>query len=124
MQWIMWAQLSPEGELHLARLDDAGVVERAPVSTWEPVDHFAGSVAGCFVKSCQMVLDALGEPARAVEASVVAGKAADKPSRVGKISIRYAIDGLGADKAARIAKDAKRICTVTNSLNCEFELVS
>ncbi|MDQ6435605.1 OsmC family protein [Mesorhizobium sp. LHD-90] len=120
----MRAQLSPQGELHLVRLDDGGAVDDAPASAWGPVDHLVGAVAGCFAKSCQMVQHALGEPASAVEAHVVARKAEAKPSRVGTVSIHYAIGVASADKAARIAKDAKRICTVTNSLNCEFELVN
>jgi uncharacterized OsmC-like protein len=120
----MRAQLSPKGELHLVRLDDGGAADGAPVSAWGPVDHLVGAVAGCFAKSCQMVQQALGDPASTVEADVVADKAEAKPSRVGKVSIRYAIGVPNPEKAARIARDAKRICTVTNSLNCEFELVN
>ncbi|EKF17705.1 membrane-anchored protein OsmC family [Nitratireductor pacificus pht-3B] len=121
MQWRMTAQLSQGGEL---RLDLAGNGPDAGGATdaWTPVDFLAAAVAGCFVKSCQMVLQALGEAERHIEAHVELDKADAKPNRVGRARIRYMIDGLDADRAARIAKDAKRICTVTNTLNCEFEL--
>lgn len=123
MQWRMTARLAPGGEL---RFDPSGNESGTgdAAGDWEPVDHLAAAIAGCFAKSCQMVLQALGEAERNCEAHVELDKADAKPNRVGRARIRYAIDGLDADRAARIAKDAKRICTVTNTLNCEFELVT
>jgi uncharacterized OsmC-like protein len=119
----MRATLSSDGQLAMSRLSAGDAQEIAPAPDWGPVDHLAAAVAGCFAKSCHMVMSALGESLRPVEADVLATKADGKPSRVGRLTIHYTLEGCTADKAVRIAKDAKRICTVTNSLNCEIELV-
>lgn len=127
MQWRMTARLARGSEIRFASVRDGAGSESETVDEfgdWEPVDHLAAAIAGCFVKSCQMVLQALGEAERNCEVHVELDKADTKPNRVGRARIRYAIDGLDPDRAARIAKDAKRICTVTNTLNCEFELVA
>lgn len=55
-------------------------------------------------------------------AEVVGRKAGDSPNRVGQIAIKWQLPDLWAEDAARIARDAKRICTVTNSMSCAFEV--
>lgn len=112
MEWRVRAELSAQGELHLdGALQDGS-----------PVDLLVAAVAGCFVKSCHMVQEARGEAKSLVIAEVLGIKAEDAPNRVGKMVIAWNLPSLAPDLAERIAKDAKRICTVTNSMSCEFEV--
>lgn len=112
MEWRAQADLSAEGELELsgALLDGS------------PVDLLVTAVAGCFVKSCHMVQDARGEAKTRAIASVQGVKGEGSPNRVGKIVISWDLPGLDDDTARKVAKDAKRICTVTNSMSCDFEV--
>lgn len=112
LEWRARAELSAEGELHLegALLDGS------------PVDLLVAAVAGCFVKSCHMVQDARGDAKTRVLAEVVGTKAEDTPNRVGKVIILWHLPDLESALAERIAKDAKRICTVTNTMTCAFEV--
>lgn len=112
MEWRARAALTADGELNLegALLDGS------------PVDLLVAAIAGCFVKSCHMVQDARGEAKTDVTAQVVGTKADGGPNRLGSVSITWALPGLAADQAEKIAKDAKRICTVTNSMSCDFEV--
>lgn len=120
MNWTVRAWMAEDGSLRLAVVDAAGA-ER-PLDTAQPVEFLVAGVAACFVKSCAAVLEARGEPCIAVRAEAVAIKAADRPARVGRITIRYAMPALTDAHAGRIAKDAKRICTVTNSLSSDVTL--
>lgn len=112
LEWHVRAELSAEGQLEL----------QGPLLAGSPVDLLVAAVAGCFVKSCHMVQDARGEAKTAVIAEVRGLKGAGTPNRVGKVSISWDLPGLDAAQAEKIAKDAKRICTVTNSMSCEFEV--
>lgn len=112
MEWRVRAELSAQGDLHL----DGALLDGSPV------DLLVAAVAGCFVKSCHMVQDARGEAKSLVIAEVLGIKAEGAPNRVGKVIIAWELPGLNPDLAERIAKDAKRICTVTNSMSCEFEV--
>lgn len=122
MEWKIQANLSPEGKMTLVRLSEDEKPDNADVTSWGPVDHLVASVAGCFVKSVHMVQQALGQEQVDVRAIVVGAKADAKPARIGSILIRYEMPSLPHDKASKLAQDAKRICTVTNSLNCDFDL--
>lgn len=112
MEWRVRAELSASGELDFqgALLDGS------------PVDLLVAAVAGCFVKSCHMVQEARGDATSQVIAQVIGRKAEGSPNRVGQVSIAWSLPGLDATQAAKIAKDAKRICTVTNSMSCDFEV--
>lgn len=112
MEWRVRADLSADGNLEL----DGALLDGSPV------DLLVAAVAGCFVKSCHMVQEARGEAKSPVIAEVLGTKAEDGPNRVGKVAIAWALPGLAPDQAERIAKDAKRICTVTNSMSCAFEV--
>lgn len=112
VEWRVRADLSASGELHL----DGALLDGSPV------DLLVAAVAGCFAKSCHMVQGARGEAPTQVIAEVIGAKADAPPNRVGRVEIRWQLPGLEADHAAKIAKDAKRICTVTNSMSCEFEV--
>lgn len=112
MEWRVRAALSASGELELqgALLDGS------------PVDLLVAAVAGCFVKSCHMVQEARAEAKTAIVAEVVGTKGDGAPNRLGKVAIAWDLPGLDAEHAEKVAKDAKRICTVTNSMSCEFEV--
>lgn len=112
MEWRVRAELSAKGELKL----DGALLDGSPV------DLLVASVAGCFVKSCHMVQEARGEQKTVARCEVTGVKAEDSPNRVGHIRIAWALPSI--ENGDRIAKDAKRICTVTNSMSCAFEVVS
>lgn len=114
MEWRVRAELSANGELQL----DGALLDGSPV------DLLVAAVAGCFVKSCHMVQDARQEPKTEAVAEVVGVKGEGSPNRVGKVTIAWSLPGLAPDHAERIAKDAKRICTVTNSMSCDFEVMT
>lgn len=112
MEWHVRAELSGTGELSL----------QGALMDGSPVDLLVAAVAGCFVKSCHMVQEARGEPKTPVIAEVRGTKAQGAPNRVGHVTIAWDLPGLAAERAERIAKDAKRICTVTNTMSCDFEV--
>lgn len=122
MNWTVRAEMAADGTLRLTVVDGAGQGADMMPDRVQPVDLLVAGVAACFVKSCAAVLEARGEPPAAIRAEAVAVKAADKPARVGRMTIRYAIPALTDSHAGRIARDAKRICTVTNTLACEVTL--
>lgn len=114
MQWQARVDLSSDGDL---RLD-------SPMLEGTPVDLLVAAVATCFVKSCHLVQEARGDAKSAVHCDVTGTKAEGPPNRIGHMRIAWSLPGLDAAQAERIAKDAKRICTVTNSLSCETEMVT
>lgn len=114
LEWRAEAALSADGELHLEGALLAG----------SPVDLLVAAVAGCFVKSCHMVQEARGEAKTAVRCEVVGSKAEGAPNRVGHMVLSWSLPELEPARAERIARDAKRICTVTNTMSCSFEVVA
>lgn len=114
LEWQAEAALTAEGTLTLT----------GPMLEGSPVDLLMGAIAGCFAKSCHMVQAARGEATTDLRCTITGRKADDPPNRVGHVRIAYALPDLSADQAAKIAKDAKRICTVTNAMSCSFELVA
>ena len=114
MEWRGTASLSAEGDL---KFDDA-------VLAGTPVDILVASVAACFMKSCHLAQGARSTAQTRVEVDVTATKADGRPNRLGAIRIAWAMPELDEAEASRIAKDAKRICTVTNSMSCDFEVVA
>ncbi len=82
-----------------------------------PVEYLLISIAGCFALSCLGALKARKMPPTAVEVTVTGVKARDYPSRVGRITLAVAFaHGLGAQDAVDVANDAKKLCTVTNTI--------
>lgn len=113
MEWHVKAELSAEGELHL----DGALLDGTPV------DLLVAAIAGCFVKSCHMVQTARRETPSVVIAQVTGRKADGPPNRVGAVRIAWSLPGVDPETAAKVARDAKRICTVTNAMSCDFEVV-
>ena len=113
MEWFVSATLTADGTLSF---------QQAPVDG-TPVDMLIAAAAACFAKSCQLVQNARSETPTTVVADVTGIKAADAPNRLGRMRIAWSIPDLEPRQAARIARDAKRVCTVTNSLTCDIEMV-
>lgn len=122
MIWTIRASLDAAGNLDVTLPEADGQTGVRRLADAKPVELLVAAVAICFVKSCANVIAARGAPPAAIRCEVVAHKAGDKPARVARMVVRYAIDGMVPDVAARIAKDGKRICTVSNTLNCESVL--
>jgi uncharacterized OsmC-like protein len=122
VNWVVHAELGREGafDVQLPAVGD-GRPARAPELA-VPVEQLLVSVASCFAKSCHIVLSARGEAPCDIRVAVVGEKAADPPNRLSRIRIDCDLIGLDPAQAGRVRRDAKRICTVTNTLACEFEV--
>lgn len=114
MLWETSISLSGDGHLEY---------EASPLSG-APVHLFTAAIATCFAKSCHIVLDARSQALCRVDVSARAFKADTPPNRIDRVEISWAMPTLADDLALRVAKDAKRICTVTNSVTCEFEVIA
>lgn len=89
----------------------------AAVGAMAPMEYLLASVATCFALSCQAVLAARKVEAPPFAVDVRGVKAADKPSRLAQVSVQIDWpEEFDAVLASRIAADAKRICTVSNSM--------
>ncbi|HRO16129.1 MAG TPA: OsmC family protein [Paracoccus sp. (in: a-proteobacteria)] len=116
--WRIAAALDAEGALSFTTAGDA------PLEALSPVELMLAGVAACFVKSCRITMEATGLPPGAVAATVTGTKAADRPGRVDRIEIRWAMPALPRARAEKVARNAKRICTVTNSISAEFTVAA
>lgn len=119
LEWRVRAELSPEGKVTITPALLEGEVLIA-----SPVDLMMAGIGACFVKSCHMVLEARGEAKVAVSCDVTGRKADNPPNRVGHVILAWSLPDLDAEHGAKIARDAKRICTVTNAMCCTFDLVA
>jgi uncharacterized OsmC-like protein len=85
-----------------------------PVS---PVEYQLIAVAGCFALSLEAARKAREWPESVFDVTVSGSKAPDLPSRLQRIAIDVSIRGpLDAAAQSTLLKDAKRLCTVTNTL--------
>jgi uncharacterized OsmC-like protein len=85
-----------------------------PVS---PVEYQLIAVAGCFALSLEAARKARGWPECVFDVTTVGSKAQDLPSRLERIALGVSVEGpLDAEAIATLLKDAKRLCTVTNTL--------
>jgi len=83
-----------------------------------PVEAMLLSVAGCFALSCRPVFARLDVPRTGYRVVVHGTKAAGTPARIAQIDI--VVDfapGLSASDADQIVTQAKKLCTVTNTLS-------
>jgi uncharacterized OsmC-like protein len=91
-----------------------GATDTAGVS---PVEYLLVAAAACFALSVRSVVAARGLPKTPFEVIATGEKARDLPSRLGQISLVVVFDGaVDETHAAAIAAEAKRLCTVTNTL--------
>jgi uncharacterized OsmC-like protein len=86
----------------------------SPVS---PVEYQLIAVAGCFALSLEAARKARDWPECVFDVTVAGTKAHDLPSRLERIAISVSIQGaLDSTAQTTLIKDAKRLCTVTNTL--------
>ncbi|RYH11355.1 OsmC family protein [Tropicimonas sp. IMCC6043] len=88
-----------------------------------PVDILLASVGACIAKSLKIAADQRVKPLEPFAVDVTGTKATDLPNRLGTIGIR--VIGRLTDEAglaSEVIRHAKSICTVSNTLNCTFEL--
>jgi uncharacterized OsmC-like protein len=82
-----------------------------------PVEYLLVAAAAGFALSVRSVIGARKLPRTSFEVVVTGDKAGDLPSRLGQISLVVLFDGaVDSIEATRIAEEAKRLCTVTNTL--------
>ena len=82
-----------------------------------PVEYQLIALAGCFALSLEAARKAREWPESVFDVTVLGSKAPDLPSRLERIVISVSMQGpLDAAAQATLMKDAKRLCTVTNTL--------
>ena len=117
-QWVVSAMTAPKQPLvlHCAGrpLNSARSGGGENVS---PVEYMLLAIAGCFALSCAGALKARESPPTPVEVVVTGEKAPDAPSRVHRIALAVAFGGgMSEAEAVAIAREAKHLCTVTNTI--------
>jgi uncharacterized OsmC-like protein len=122
VHWSIHAELSRGGAFAFDLAPDGSGRQARPPSEAVPVEQLLVSVASCFARSCHIVLEARGEAPCDIRIDLTGEKAGDPPNRLERIRLACELVGLDAGLAGRIRRDAKRICTVTNTLACAFEV--
>jgi uncharacterized OsmC-like protein len=89
----------------------------APSAQLSPVEYLLLAVAGCFALSVQAAITQRNRPFSWAKVVVVGDKAAEPPSRLASLDLRVTLGvSLTASEIEPILADAKRQCTVTNTL--------
>jgi len=104
-----------------AHSDPSNASPYPPTNT--PVDTLVASLGSCIVKSMRWSADQRKVSLNPFMVKVVGIKAPVEPGRIEKMDIT--ILGSFVDDEAlapRIVRQAKSICTVSNTLNCEVEI--
>lgn len=101
-------------------------VETGPAAPgFNPIDLLHASLAACLVLSARIAASELGLLDRLASVRAEAGgtKAADDPSRLGRLTIAMTLEGRLDDEERRaILHRAEAICTVSNTLRQPPEL--
>jgi len=93
-----------------------GLAPDSPVDI-SPVEYLLIAAAACFALSVRSVVAARGLAKTSFEVIVTGEKARDLPSRLGQISLVVLFnDTVDEIHAGGIAAEAKKLCTVTNTL--------
>ncbi|WP_353474940.1 OsmC family protein [Salipiger sp. H15] len=105
----------PEGAVRFVS-DEGGAPLPHPAYD-KPVLTLMASVAHCLVESLRILAkrDGVALPAYAI--TVTAEKAIDEPGRLESMVCK--VEG---DLPGEMVREAKSICTVSNTLNCKFTL--
>lgn len=109
-------------EIQYALSDPSDISLYPPISS--PVDTLIASLGSCIVKSVQWSADQRKVKLNPFTVTLTGTKALDLPGRVERIDVE--ITGNLVDDSAlvpRIVKQAKSICTVSNTLTCEVSVV-
>ena len=105
-------------EHYLAHTGAPGSVEQAT-----PADLIMASLASCIGISLEMVAEKLRVDTGTIEVEVTAKKATDLPSRFGSFAATVRLEHIDDEElAARLVRQAKEICTVSNTLNADIDL--
>lgn len=94
-----------------------------PASHVTPVDLLLSSVGACIAKSLAIVAEQRRLALGPFSVEVAGKKATDLPPRLASVDIRV-VGRLtdDADVAADLVRQAKSICTVSNTLNCKISV--
>ena len=107
--------------VQFALADPTQLSDRPAIDT--PVDVLLASVGHCIVKSIQWAANQREINLNAFSVEIIGTKALNVPNRLAKIDM--AIIGQIVDDtqlSQRILQQAKAICTVSNSMNCDVTL--
>lgn len=110
-------------KIRFARHDPTKITPYPPSQT--PVDTLLASLAHCIVKSVEWAAGRQGALLSCFSVKVTGAKAPDLPGRVEKMHI--VIIGPLVDNSTleqEILTQAKLICTVSNTLNCEVTIAT
>jgi len=99
------------------RQGEALLVGGAAVAPISPVEYLLIAAAGCFALSCRAVLTDSHGSGSSIEVTAIGTKAAEPPSRLGRIglAVRFGHE-IDAIAAKSIVEEAQKLCTVTNTL--------
>ena len=117
----VYVRADKDGKLLYGR--EAASINDIMPSDPTPADILLASIGGCMVLSVQIVASRKKLELKPFIVSVKADKAEDMPSRFGSYDIRVT-SGFADDPQLemQIVKQAKAMCTVSNSLNGEINL--
>jgi uncharacterized OsmC-like protein len=124
-QWVVRARYSPPEpvELLVGERELATVLGASAGAAPSPVEYLLLSVADCFAQSLEIARKSQGWPSCVFEVTCVGVKARDLPSRLARISLDVSISGpLAQGQSEQLLLEAKRLCTVTNTLAIPAEI--
>ena len=103
--------------------DTAAAIDQAHPPAGSPAEILLSAIGACMVLSIGIVAGRDGTPLNPFHVEVRATKSEQPPSHFGRYEVRVS-GGLVPDPEAAetIAKQAKSICTISNSLNGEIVL--
>jgi uncharacterized OsmC-like protein len=113
--WTIEAISNEGAAVAFYRQGEALFVGGARAAAISPVEHLLIATAGCLALSCRAVLTA--KSGSSVEVTAIGTKAAEPPSRLGRIdlAVRFGSE-IDAIEARSIVEKAEKLCTVTNTL--------
>jgi uncharacterized OsmC-like protein len=115
-QWSMVATLSEAG-LSVARAGLPPRLRGEPEPAITPVEYLLMSIASCFALSLQAAIVARDQPFSGARVIATGEKAAEPPSRLARVELCPSLnEPLEASEMAAVLGEAKRLCTVTNTL--------
>ena len=115
--WTIRAVSNEGAALAFERQGEALFVNGAQAAEISPVEYLLIATAGCLALSCRAVLGDGHGSGSSVEVTALASKAAEPPSRLGRIDLTVRLGSeIDAIEAASIVQKAKKLCTVTNTL--------
>jgi uncharacterized OsmC-like protein len=116
--WTIRAVSNEGAAVAFYREREALFVGGAQAAALSPVEHLLIGTAGCLALSCRAVLADSRASRSSVEVTAIGSKAAEPPSRLGRIAlaVRFGAE-IDASEARSILDKAEKLCTVTNTLH-------